>query len=204
MGNFDVSPMLRIEQLPLGSTIKQLAGGGRPFPRGIKPGNILNGPLVSSGTAKAAYASHVLEHLSFEDALLAVKNTHAMLAIGGVFRLIVPDLEWRAKLYISELGDPKAPSEFVRQCIFGREHRMRGIRQAIRKTFSGSTHLWMWDFYSMRKALEDVGFTQVRRCQYGDAADPAFAEVENEKRFFGAIDDVRRMPELAIEAIKAA
>lgn len=190
--------------MPFGAAIKRMAGGGRPFPKGIKPGNILDGPLVAPGTAQSAYASHVLEHLSFDDAHLAIRNTFAMLDAGGVFRLIVPDLEWRAKLYISELGDPDAPSEFVRQCIFGREHRITGIRQAVRKLFSGSTHLWMWDFYSMKKALEDVGFADIRRCQYGDAADAAFGEVENENRFFGSIDNVRHMPELAIEAIKPA
>ena len=202
--NFDVSPMLRIERLPGGKLLKRLAGGGRPFPREVRSGNIIKGLLVDEGTASAAYASHVLEHLTLEDARVAIANTYRMLAPGGVFRLIVPDLEWRAELYLTNLrkGDANAASEFLRQCILGQENRYRGLRQRIRKTFSGSTHLWMWDFTAMKAELERVGFTQVRRCVPGDAADPTFGEVENPRRFVGSINVGTFMPELAVEAVK--
>lgn len=202
--NFDVSPMLRIERLPGGSLLKRLAGGGRPFPKAVQPGNIVKGALVPEGTASAAYASHVLEHLSLEDARVAIRNTYRMLAPGGVFRLIVPDLEWRAKLYLADMskGDANAASEFMRQCILGREERYRSPIHWLRKQLSGSSHLWMWDFVSMKAELEAAGFSQVRRCVCGDADDPAFAEVENPNRFVGSIDDTTSMPELAMEAVK--
>lgn len=202
--NFDVSPMLRVERLPGGSALKKFVGGGRPFPKSVRAGNIVDGPLVEESTATSAYASHVLEHLSLEEARVAIRNTYHMLAPGGVFRLIVPDLEWRAEMYLADMrkGDANAASEFMRQCILGREHRYRGPIHWLRKQLSGSSHLWMWDFVSMKAELESAGFTNIRRCSYGDAADPGFAEVENPNRFVGSIDDTTSMPELAMEAIR--
>ncbi len=45
----------------------------------------------------------------------------------------------------------------------------------------------------MTDQLRKAGFRTVRRCQFGDAQDPAFREVESESRFERAI---------ALEAIK--
>lgn len=202
--NYDMSPMMRIERLPGGAALKKLAGGGNTFPREVRPGDITKGPLVGKGTATAAYASHVLEHLTLEDAKKAIANTYDMLAPGGVFRLIVPDLEWRARVYLEDLSrkDPEAASNFLRYSILGQEERRRGVVAHIRKALSGSSHLWMWDFVSMGHALESVGFVNVRRCGFGDATDAAFSEVEYEPRFWGTIDEATKYPELAVEAVK--
>jgi hypothetical protein len=39
----------------------------------------------------------------------------------------------------------------------------------------------------MRRALIDAGFRQIRRAKFGDAADPAFREVEEQSRWDGAL-----------------
>jgi SAM-dependent methyltransferase len=202
--NFDTSPMLKVERIPIiGGVLRLLAGGGAPFPRQVLFGNIVNGPLVDEGSAVAVYASHVLEHLSLQDARSALKNTFRMLAPGGVFRLIVPDLRSRAELYLRQVqaGDPDAASNFMRFSLLGQEERPRGLVKPIRRAFSGSSHLWMWDSVSMRRELEDCGFERIRVCQFGDSKDPAFAELEDQSRF---IDSTLQTPECALEAYKPA
>jgi len=192
--------MIRVERIPLlGGTLRHLAGGGRPFPAAVRYGNIVKEPLVPEGTAIAVYASHVLEHLSFEDARLALSNTFRMLAPGGVFRLIVPDLKSRALIYVRQMeqGDPEAASNFMRFCLLGEERRPKGLFRRIRRAFSGSSHLWMWDAASMRQELERCGFDRIRPCSFGDAEDAAFAELEEESRF---VDRTLQMPECAFEA----
>lgn len=199
--NFDASPMIRIERLPLiGTTLKKLAGGGTPFPQQVRYGNIIDGPLVPEGTAHCVFASHVLEHLSLTDARQAIRNTLLMLRPGGVFRLIVPDLRSRAEIYLRDLqlGDSEAASNFMRYSLLGAEERPSGVR-ALRKLFSGSSHLWMWDVLSMTAELERCGFVGIRECRFGDAEDPAFAELEVEARF---IDTTLQRPECALEARK--
>jgi hypothetical protein len=202
--NFDVSPMLKVERLPLiGPVLRTLAGGGEPFPREVIYGNIVDGPLVAPGTARAVFASHVLEHLSFEDAKRAIRHTFQMLAPGGVFRLIVPDLRSRAELYLRQVGsgDGDAASNFMRYALLGQEERPRGLIKPIRRAFSGSSHLWMWDNVAMRAELERCGFEQIRECRFGDAADPAFAELEDASRFF---DQTLQRDECAMEARRPA
>jgi hypothetical protein len=202
--NFDSSPMLKVERLPLvGGLLHKIAGGGTPFPRDVRYGNILDGPLVPPGTATSVFASHVLEHLSFQDARRALANTYLMLAPGGVFRLIVPDLRNRAQLYLQQVasGDPDAASNFMRYSLLGQEERPRGLIKPIRRAFSGSSHLWMWDGVAMRAELGRCGFERIRECSYGDADDPAFGELEDRARF---IDTTLQSPECAFEARKPA
>ncbi len=49
--------------------------------------------------------------------------------------------------------------------------------------FGNNAHLWMWDENAMTRELASAGFTDIRRCSFGDAGDPAFAAVENQDRF---------------------
>lgn len=82
--NFDASPTLFIQQLPLvgfiaKKTIKPL------FPVNISFGNILNDLPLKENSLKGIYCSHVLEHLSLQDFRLALKKTYFFLKPGGFF-----------------------------------------------------------------------------------------------------------------------
>ena len=98
---FDNSPTLRIERIPIvGKILGRISGNGQRFPSDVRYGDICKGLPVVDGTVKGAYASHVLEHLSLEDFRVALVNTYRMLEPAGRFRLIVPDLEARARIYL--------------------------------------------------------------------------------------------------------
>ena len=58
-------------------------------------------------SADAVYSSHVLERLGKDDVARALANTFRIPRPGGVFRMIVPDLEWRTKRYLAarQTGD---------------------------------------------------------------------------------------------------
>jgi hypothetical protein len=57
----------------------------------------------------------------------------------------------------------------------------------------------MWDEPSIMKQLEKAGFTEIRRCEFGDSNDPMFTQVEDVGRF---IDATLNLQELAIAARK--
>jgi hypothetical protein len=199
--NFDSSPTLRIERIPVvGSAFSALfSGNSRRFPAIVQYGDICKGLPVADGSVRGCYASHVLEHLSLEDMRDALANTFRMMAPGGVFRLIVPDLLGRASRYVAEAGraSPDAATEFIRSTHLGQERRPHTPLQYLRHLLGGSMHLWMWDLPSMSAELSRAGFVNVRKCEFGDASDPMFAVVENKDRFF---DDDQKLPECAIEA----
>jgi SAM-dependent methyltransferase len=171
------------------------------FADDVRFGDIVKGLPVTDGSAEGVYASHVLEHLSLADFWAALDNTFRLLKPGGIFRLVIPDLEIRAQKYLEKLnaGDAEANIWFMRTTNLGLEHRKRGVEAWARGVFGNSAHLWMWDERSMTAALEKVGFTGVRRCSFGDSQDEAFRLVEDAGRFF---DDNAGLEECAMEAIK--
>lgn len=201
--NFDSSPTLRIERIPVvGSLVSSLFSGneGR-FPKAVRYGDIRKGLPVQDGSVKACYASHVLEHLCLEDMRMALANTFKMLEPGGIFRMIVPDLHERARRYVAEAdgGSSFAAATFLQSTCLGHEKRARTPLQHLRQAIGGAAHLWMWDEYALSAELARAGFINIRRCKFGDASDPMFSRVEARDRFF---DEHYQIDECAIEARK--
>jgi SAM-dependent methyltransferase len=69
------------------------------------------------GQFDAVYHSHVLEHLPHSQALPFLRECHRVLAPGGILRVVVPDLEMIARLYLKYLegglaGDPMAARRY--------------------------------------------------------------------------------------------
>lgn len=199
--NFDSSPTLRIERLPLiGPAVSTLiVRNGKQFPKEVVYGNIVKGLPLPDGSAAACYASHVLEHLSLEDMRVALVNTARLLRPGGVFRMIVPDLLERAKRYVVAAGegDALASHTFFQSSYLGLAKRPSNILQHARLALGGSQHLWMWDEHSLSQELANAGFTSIRRCEFGDSEDTMFAKVEEKSRFF---DETYAIKECALEA----
>jgi predicted SAM-dependent methyltransferase len=64
----------------------------------------LRDPLpFPDGSCTAVYASHVLEHFARADAPRFLRECRRVLMSGGVLRIVVPDLETIARLYLTNL-----------------------------------------------------------------------------------------------------
>ena len=64
-------------------------------------GNAIDLSQFADGTFAEIYASHVLEHFDYKDALVAaLREWHRVLAPGGVLRLSVPDIDVLAHLLL--------------------------------------------------------------------------------------------------------
>ena len=182
--NFDASPTLRLERLPIiGGLIKK---NKTPFPDGVEYGDIVKGLPIADNYCDGIYASHVLEHLSLQDFQTALRNTYKILKPGGIFRLIVPDLKMAAQQYISS-SDPKASHEFLRVTSLGLKERPKGIPSLITSYFGNSAHLWMWDYESLCVELKKAGYVNLRQCEYNDCDDKLFLEVEDVTRFENSV-----------------
>ena len=196
--NFDASPRLRLERVPLlGNIVGHTVG--LVFPLHVRYGEIVAGLPIPSGAAAGVFCSHVLEHLPREDIAPALAETLRILAPGGRFRLVVPDLAWRAAAYLeaAKAADPAAADRFLNTCLLGTSARRHGILQRLRHRYSLNAHRWMYDYAAMGSLLAGAGFIAIRRCQFGDADDSFFAMVEERGRFYTG-----EHPELAIEARK--
>jgi len=185
--NFDASPTLKWERMPILGRL--YTKNPRRFPWNVEYGDIVRGLPVRAGSCKGVFASHVLEHLALNDFNRALENTKRMLQKGGIFRLIVPDLEWVARQYLQrvEAGDPTANVFFLRATDLGREVRQRGLTAFIHEWLRTSRHMWMWDQESLVQTLREHGFTSIRTCSFGDCEDRMFALVEERSRFENAV-----------------
>lgn len=181
--NFDCSPTLRIERLPL---IGRLINKNQErFPENVYYGDIVKGLPVHANSCQAIYCSHVLEHLAYEDLLVALKNTFFYLKIGGLFRTVLPDLRYLANAYLQ--SDQKdAAQNFMKESGLGQLKRARSIKDFVKEWFGNSQHRWLWDEKSLSALLSEIGFKDIRRANYGDSKDKMFKLVEDPARFGGS------------------
>lgn len=183
--NYDSSPRLWLQRLPLvGSAFRR---GDVVFPSNVLHGDIVSGLPHAESSIDGMYASHVLEHLSLEDFRVALKQTLRLLKPGGRFRLVVPDLEALVGFYQRRVSQKESETNnwLMRSTGLGVERRPRGLRALAHSLLGSGAHLWMWDEQGLAKELNDAGFVAIRRCQFGDSADAAFAKVEEAARFEG-------------------
>ncbi len=185
--NYDVSPTLRIQKLPVaGPLLKKRLNA--VFPDNVRYGDIIKGLPLANDTCDGLYCSHTLEHLSLDDFRSALRNSYRILKPGGIFRCVVPDLESAARTYITALesGNHSASIDFIDTTLLGVKSRPAGIRSHLNSLFGNSHHLWMWDTKSLAKELWKAGFTTIRECRFNDCEDEMFKLVEAEDRFQAA------------------
>lgn len=189
--NYDASPTLRFERIPVLG--KLYTKNANRFPENVEYGDIVKGLPLPERSCVGLYSSHVLEHLALDDFRIALKHSFALLQPGGIFRLVVPDIEVLARTYL-ESDAPEACETFIRATSLGRVTRPRGAIGLIKNFLANNEHLWMWDFKSLKRELSTAGFDEIRRCAPGDSADPNFKHVENPERFIDAVAIECRRP----------
>jgi ubiquinone/menaquinone biosynthesis C-methylase UbiE len=182
--NFDSSSTLYFEKIPLIGNL--YTKNSSRYPKNVEYGNIIKGLPISFDSCQGVYCSHVIEHLSLEDMRLALSNTFKILKSGGYFRCVLPDLEYAINQYNQD-SSPDAAISFLRQIEMGKENRPKKLMSIILDSLSSHEHLWMWDHKSIARELEKVGFINIRRAEFGDAADPVFNDVEDKTRWLNCL-----------------
>ena len=76
----------------------------RPVSPHVRPWNLSHGLPFEREQVDACYASHVLEHLTREQARALLVECLRVLRPGGIVRLAVPDLEGIAREYLAVVG----------------------------------------------------------------------------------------------------
>lgn len=189
--NFDASPTLRFERLPLVGRL--YTKNAARFPAGVRYGDIVRGLPVPDGSCEGVYASHVVEHLSLADARTALRNSLKLLRPGGRFRVIVPDLRALTRSYLDD-PSPEACSRFMEKSLLGRRGGDGGWQALAGRILGNGAHLWFWDEPGLTAELRAAGFAEVRPAKPGDSGDPLFDRVEDPARFVDAVALQARRP----------
>lgn len=135
------------------------------FPKEVKYGNIVNGLNYKSNYFDVVYSSHMLEHLSRVDFISAISELYRVTKKGGVFRFVIPDIEYLIKKY----SDNKNICEFLKESGLGYFESKKGLINKIIYALTNTKHEWLWSYTELEKILLEVGFNSVRRAYYMDS-----------------------------------
>lgn len=137
-----------------------------PGPQVDLIGNCRDLSQFADGSVDEVYASHVYEHLSYQNELVpAFEEAYRVLKKGGLFRLGVPDLEVICRLFLK-------PG----QSMENRGHLMRIMLGGQIDDFDyHKSGFW---FDALKDVLTQIGFTGVQRVQsfglFKDTTEQAF------------------------------
>jgi predicted SAM-dependent methyltransferase len=191
--NFDCSPTLIVQKLPvIGSIARKRMN--TVFEKDVKYGDTRTGLPLDEESVSFLYCSHVLEHLSLEDFRRTLRDCYRVLTPGGVFRMVMPDLETLVSDYLATT-EPQACSQMMQESYLGTASRPRGLIGLMRTVWGNSQHLWLWDYKGAKAELEAAGFIGVRRAHFGDSAHAAFNEIEDITRWEKQLGLECRKPE---------
>jgi GT2 family glycosyltransferase/ADP-heptose:LPS heptosyltransferase/predicted SAM-dependent methyltransferase len=120
-------------------------------------------------------ANHVIEHLSYRKILSLFQEVFRVLTPGGVFKLRTPDLQFIGQKYLEGQKTPEfPPDESYIEENFG---EVSPSWWAILKLFSaqdrpGNIHYACYDFPTLKRMLDQVGFERVVRKEFGREYSP--------------------------------
>lgn len=134
-----------------------------------------------TGSARAIYSSHMLEHLDRAQAHDFLNECFRVLASGGVIRLVLPDLAGAVERYqqAKQLGDARAADELISFLYFvpPYENMARVRRLAMRLLHR--PHAWMYDEASLTALLRQVGFAAVQARAFREGMCPDLERLEH-------------------------
>jgi predicted SAM-dependent methyltransferase len=169
-----------------------------PWPRNIRYRDVRRGLPYPEGAVAAVYSSHMIEHLSREEALRFLNECRRVLRGGGIIRLVTPDLEILARRYVAEKDRGGSTEQMADRLIIDLNviQLMTGtsaLTRLYRRWMSYDSHKWLYDEESLGALLSEAGFTGIARKAYLQSQIPSIQDVEREDRVVN---------NLCIEALK--
>ena len=145
----------------------------------LLPHDLRRGIPFPDGSVDAVYHSHVLEHIYPSAVPGFLAEIRRVLRLGGVHRIVVPDLELVVRNYLASLEaglaskEPIAHHDAMVQALLEQSVRreaagtsqQRPVNRRIENMLlgdarkRGETHQWMWDRVNLAAALDQAGFT---------------------------------------------
>jgi SAM-dependent methyltransferase len=126
-----------------------------------------------SGSVDYIYSSHSLEHLTRAAGEHFMREAARVLRVGGVVRVVVPDLKLQVERYVAGKTDAR---DFL-SALHAVDTRDRSIVTRIYALLSGSGHRCMYDEASLAGLMAAAGLTTRRKIPF-DSSIPAIEEIE--------------------------
>jgi predicted SAM-dependent methyltransferase len=131
---------------------------------------------IPENSVKYVYASHFIEHLTFQDGIAILQRCYKVMKKDGVIRLTFPDMElWINNYYENDL---KFFERYRSLSLPGEKAVAVTKGEIFMSQVHGWGHKWAYDFESMRHILEKAGFTQIGRKKVFESLIPEIKDIE--------------------------
>jgi SAM-dependent methyltransferase len=158
--------------------------------RRVRYWNARLGIPFESDSVAVVYASHLLEHLYRDEALLLLRDVKRVLRPDGLCRLIVPDLAAIVGWYLDhrqQTPRPKEASSDVLNGLLGFRSPTRpggGLIGLYRRLTDLDQHKWMYDEEGLIALCREAGFARPGSRSYleSDIPHDLLAQVEKKER----------------------
>ena len=119
---------------------------------------------LPNASVECIYTSHMIEHLSRDEAIFFLNESIRVLESGGILRIAIPDL----KLVVSSYVKNQDADVFMEK-IFVAPPPINNIKQKVSLFFNGYRHhQWMYDEKSLTKLIKTLGFRKIFICKPGE------------------------------------
>lgn len=119
---------------------------------------------LQNDSVEVIYSLHMLEHLDKDQARMFLQEAKRVLKVGGVIRLVLPDLEKNILSYIEK----KDADEFISSTLLCVE-TPKSFKGRLQNLLIGNRHhLWMYDGASLVKLLNESGFGNAKVLEPGE------------------------------------
>ena len=158
-----------------------------------------------SNSIDLIYTSHCIEHIKFKFTSLLLKDAYRVLKKGGVFRIVVPDVDKLLHLYNINKNskDFKFYSNGFRSKYTLKESILElfGFNIVSKKFLDNSMHMSFYNISSLKLLLIASGFNQFRNCSFGQSEINEFTET-TDKTLNGFDNPENDKMSLYLEAVK--
>ena len=128
------------------------------------------------GSVSHVYGDNMIEHVTIDDARALFRHALRAMMPGGRLRLVTPDAERFARMYLDNGDLLMAQTERNLRHGYRVDHPVSLLRTIFAEC--GHHQGFIWDLASLAAELSDAGFVDVQRCDVQESADPVLAGLE--------------------------
>ncbi len=125
------------------------------------------------------FSEHMIEHISWHEGLFMLQECKRILKPGGIIRIATPDLERLIGLY--NLNDKPLNDKYIKW-ITDKFLTQVGVYKAsfvINNAFRNWGHQFLYDSDLMEMAMQDTGFTNIKRCSPNESENEHLRGIES-------------------------
>jgi predicted SAM-dependent methyltransferase len=154
----------------------------------------------SDNTFQYIFSEHIIEHISYGDGLKMLAECLRILKPSGRIRISTPDLAFIISLYgVKKSVLQKQYIEWAAREFLGGGREVNEVF-VINNLMRNWGHTFIYDENTLRNAMENVGFTNIVKCELGQSEDSELCHLENETRLPAGL---LRLETVTLEGIKA-